>query len=147
MNCKEVEHTITEITDFKALESLPAAIKTHLEHCDSCKQFYTVSLHLNDFIQERTSVDAESDFFTQVMSKVADKEKTHSIGPQTKFLRTSRSIAASIVFIMALGLGILAGKYSASTITNNSASSYQESSDVLGLIVADNSFNLLNFDE
>jgi len=147
MNCKDIKHTITEISNLKVVDGIPKEIKSHLENCDSCKQFYDVSLHLNEFIQERKSADADDMFFSQVMKKVNGQEKTLTIRPQPTFLRNYRSVAASVIFILALGLGILAGKYSASTFTNSSTSSYQESTDILGLQVADNSYNLIKFDE
>jgi len=147
MNCKYFEHTITELTDLKTVADLPEEMKSHLESCDSCKQFYKVSLKLNAFLQERKSVDADDFFFTRVMDKVNTSEESSPKIAKQSFLRSYRSVAASILFIIALGLGILAGKYSANIYTNNTNIALQESSDVLGMQIADNSFDLINFKE
>lgn len=144
MNCKNIENRITELAN---PANLPQEIKAHVENCDSCKQFYEVSLKLNDFFQERKSADADEFFFARVMNKINDTTESRPGVIRTPFLAKYRNIAASVLFIIALGAGILVGKYSANVYTNNNYTSLDETSDVMGIQLADNSFDLINFDE
>ena len=147
MNCKEIEHKINNLIDLKEAENLPKEIKDHLDNCDSCSRFYRASLDLESFLQERKAADASNLFFDQVMNKWEAQIKSETKVIKHSFLRSYRSIAASVLFILALGIGVLVGKYSANTLNNNSIAIHQESNDILGIQVADNSYDLINFNE
>jgi len=147
MNCKEIEHKINNLIDLKEAENLPSEIKEHLDNCDSCSRFYRVSMDLENFLRERKEAEVSDIFFNQVMNKLEAQKKSDTKVIKHSFLRSYRSVAASVLFILALGLGILVGNYSANTISNNTIALNQDSDDILGIQVADNSYDLINFNE
>ena len=146
MDCKQVENIIFKTVPVKA-DELPADVRNHLKECDSCRLYFEVTEKTAAFVKERSQAGAGDDFFEDVMKKIR-RENSHSIIPERSIIpRKYRAVAASVLLVTALGMGILAGRFSASVYSDSIASNSDEAANYMGIELADNSFDLINIDE
>ncbi len=143
MDCKQVENIILEAASLESFEP-DEPTKKHLESCSSCKLFYEAALKIENYAASLGKVDGGDDFYLTVMEKI-EREKTSS-APRFS-LRFYRNVAASALLALALGAGILAGKYTAKVYSESNLAINKEVSGYLQIDLADNDFDLVNFDE
>jgi len=148
MKCLEVEKLILKSSENPENNILTEEIKLHISNCKNCNQFFHNSNKIDNFIQSRKFISEDDLYFSRLLARINNIDKTEIPQRQNIFnVKYYRTIAASILIIVAVGIGILTGNFSANIYSNNSELSSEQLASEMGVELVDNSFDLTNFNE
>ena len=136
MNCNETQALAIDFQDNKLDSKLNNEVISHLHSCNTCKSYYDFAdKALQQIDNDKVTANIPL-FYEDIISKIDEDKKQHSISHYLKV-----SIAAASIFIAIFG-GNYLGSYSVETL--NAKVVEQSTDEILDVDLADNNFDLFN---
>jgi len=105
MNCKKINHLLTDYQDNNLDQTIKTLVEEHLNSCISCMQMYQEFKHLNEIINqvqdELPDEDLELSFSNMLAKeKIALKPSKRVIKQKNKMLKSILQMAATILLMI-----------------------------------------------
>lgn len=125
MNCRHIENNLIGYIESSLTPSLMLEVKEHIEACEACKQIYLQVKCTYEIFSDNRNIPVP-DLYPGILQKL--KYHHTSVVEFVPRHRVIYRVAASIIVIIGIGLGIfMGGKYS--SIKNGNAPSFTSQSN------------------
>lgn len=143
MNCQEFLSQV-EKQDQGSLKVSPE-MQAHLDQCPSCQAAMELEQEILNYSQYVHDIQLPDDFSDKVMARIEREKLTQSTF--RIWISRSRKIAASLLILAILGMGVLVGRYSASMIHQANLNEEQVLLSQIELQYNEESYDLLTLSD